>query len=122
MKKDIQNRNDIEQVVKHFNEKLKVDSELGVFFTEVIKINWEKHNELMCDFWENVLLHTGKYEGNPLKTHKRINAIKATENHHFEKWIQLFFQTVDSLYKGPLAEKMKLHSSAIAMLMKQKLE
>jgi hemoglobin len=121
MKKDISNRGDIEKVVMHFYEKVKADDRIGFYFSEVIPINWEKHIPLMCSFWENVLFYTGNYEGNPLVTHQRINALYGTSTPHFERWLQLFDESIDDLFQGGNSEKMKAHAKAIAAVMQEKL-
>ncbi len=121
MKKDIMSRADIEKVVRLFYDKVKADEIISFFFCDVVEVNWEKHHILMCDFWENVLFYTGDYQGNPMDTHKRINALHRTESVHFQKWEELFYSSVDSLYKGKNAEKMKQHAKAIVEVMLNKL-
>ena len=121
MKQDITNKAAIEKVVSQFYAKVKTDPLIGVFFTKVVPINWEKHLPLMCSFWENVLFYTGEYEGNVLETHRKVNQKLPTENIHFERWLQLFDETVDALYAGPNAEKMKERSKSIAAIMMAKM-
>ncbi|WP_164111847.1 MULTISPECIES: group III truncated hemoglobin [Sphingobacterium] len=121
MKRDILNRGDIELVVTQFYEKVRAEPIINSFFTEVVQVDWDKHNALMCDFWENILFYTGDYGGNPLETHKRINAIRKTEDTHFRKWESLFFDTVDSLFEGANCQKIKLHARGIAGIMQQKI-
>lgn len=121
MKQDISNKDDIEMIVKSFYEKVKSDETIGIFFSEVVPINWETHLPKMCAFWENVLFFTGEYEGNPIVTHRQINQQYATEPIHFQKWMQLFDKTIDALFAGTNAEKMKAHAKSIASVMMQKL-
>lgn len=119
MKKDLKKKKDIEKVVYEFYEKVKTDKLLSTFFEETIKINWGNHIPLMCSFWENVLLYTGDYEGNPLIKHREVNEMKATSKVHFDRWILLFENTVDAYFAGENADKMKSHARAIAMLMQK---
>lgn len=121
MKRDIKDRDDINEVVNLFYEKVKTDDIIGFFFSEVVVVNWEKHLPKMCDFWENVLFYTGNYEGDPLMTHRNIHQKHSTSPHHFERWMQLFVESVDELYKGVNAEKMKTHAKGIAEVMMERL-
>ncbi len=121
MKPDISGREDIERVVHLFYEKIKTDPRINFFFTRVVPINWEKHLPLMCDFWENVLFYTGNYEGNPLVAHRALHARHPTSGEHFELWLQLFEETVDTYFEGINADKMKQHAGAIALVMQQKI-
>ncbi len=121
MKSDILTKADIKTVIDVFYKSVKTDEVIGFFFSEIIPVDWEKHSEQMCSFWENVLFFTGDYEGNPIVTHRHINEKYATNLEHFERWIMLFDITIDALYKGPNAEKMKQHSKAIASVMMKKI-
>lgn len=42
MKQDIQNRVDIELLVRSFYDKVIIDDEIGYIFTDVVKVQWEK--------------------------------------------------------------------------------
>ena len=116
MKKDIATREDIELLVKRFYEKVKEDSLIGPLFTEIAKINWEKHLPLMADFWENALFFTGSYQGNPMDLHKHLQKAMNLQHEHFHQWNKLFLTTVDELYSGEtalLAKQRALKISAI---------
>ncbi|ADY54170.1 hypothetical protein Pedsa_3641 [Pseudopedobacter saltans DSM 12145] len=119
---DIRSRQDIENVINLFYDKIKTDKTLSFFFTEVIQVDWPKHLIAMADFWENVLFFTGDYEGNPLETHKGIYQKQKTELVHFERWLKIFYQTIDKHYKGANAEKMKTHAKGIASVMQEQLK
>lgn len=120
MKPDLQNRPDITKVVTLFYEKIVLEPELGPFFSHWSADQWGHHVHVMTDFWENVLFYTGEYSGDPLKTHRSVNAIKPTRALHFERWLQLFNQTIDDLYEGPNASKMKIKARGIAAIMLEK--
>jgi len=121
MKKDITSKADIESIVDLFYDKVKADEVLRFFFSDVVAIDWEKHLPKMCDFWENVLFYTGEYEGNPLEMHRKLHTKHPTTITHFNRWLQLFDETVDTLFAGENADKMKRHSKEIAKVMTQKI-
>lgn len=121
MKPDISTRADIERLVDFFYEKIKADERISFFFSKVVKVNWERHLPLMCNFWENVLFYTGSYQGNPLVTHRALHARHPTSSIHFDIWIKLFDETVDEYFEGENAEKIKQHAKAIATVMQQKM-
>lgn len=117
MKKDIHTRSDIEKVVILFYDKVKKDKEIGFFFTQVVKINWEKHLPVMISFWEGVLFFTGNYDGDPLTAHRNVHQKYHTDVQHFQRWLALFVESVDELYTGAKAEAMKEHARKIAAVM-----
>lgn len=117
MKEDIVTKSDIEKIIFHFYEKVKEDPEIGFFFSDVVKVNWTRHLPAMSSFWENVLFFTGTYEGDPLTTHRGVHKAHQTNPLHFQQWLKLFVQTVNELYEGEKAERMKEHARRIAALM-----
>lgn len=119
--KDIENRDDIAAVVNHFYDKVKTDDLISFFFTDVVPVSWEKHLPVMYDFWEHVVFGTGPYHGNPMKTHLEINKKSSINQLHFNRWIELFVATVDDLFKGENAERMKQRAISIATVMQIKM-
>lgn len=118
MKKDIQSITDIEVLVNKFYDKVKVDNDLSAFFSNV---NWGKHLPIMYKFWENIVFHTGGYEGNPMNTHQKLHQKSPTALQHFQKWNQLFTQTVDELFEGEKAELIKQRALSISTVMQIKI-
>ncbi len=121
MKQDIQNREDLIQLVNLFYERVNVDDEISSFFTDTIHVNWEQHLPKMYDFWENTLFASVNYSGNPMLIHKMINDKKLITQAHFNRWISLFHSTVDSLFEGEKAERIKQRAAGIAFLMQVKI-
>jgi len=122
MKPDISNRRDIEKLVHLFYERLRKDEKLNFFFSEVVSIDWQKHEQKMCAFWENILFYTGEYEGNPLITHRKLNEKHPTSAQHFKRWFYHFNQTIDALFEGRNVQRMKDHARRIADIMQQKIK
>ncbi len=119
---DIKDRNDIENIIRAFYEKAVKDPSIGLFFTEVVMVNWEKHLPIMYDFWENILFANRKYVGNPLEIHRQLNKKKEMTHAHFQQWIKLFTSTVDELHQGENAELMKQRAENIAVMMEIKVK
>lgn len=103
MKTDIANRADIELLVDTFYDKISADKQLGSIFQEVAKVNSATHLPVMYNFWENIILFTGTYEGNPMTLHKHLHDIKPLNETHFDQWNHLFISTVNELFEGPKA-------------------
>lgn len=104
MKKNIENRTDIEQLVNAFYAKVKADKKLGYIFNDEALVNWSTHYGIMYDFWENAILFTGSYQGNPVNLHKHLHHVQPLDKTHFHRWNKLFLETVNELFEGPNAE------------------
>ncbi len=121
MKKDITSRKDVELLVSEFYNKVKQDKSIGFIFSDVAKVNWEKHLPIMFDFFENMLFYTGGYAGNPMESHKHLNRMFPLTREHFEQWSYLFDKTVDELFSGTTAELAKQRAKSIATVMQIKI-
>ena len=119
--KDIVSQDDIQVLVNSFYDKVKT-SEIGFFFEEIAKVNWEKHLPKMYIFWESVLFATVKFDGNPMGAHFPINEIIPIEKKHFAAWLTLWKETVDENFSGEMAESAKNKAENIAKLMSFKME
>ena len=119
MKKDILNKNDIEKLVEHFYQKVKKEPSISTFFRD--DFNWEKHVEVMCKFWENVVFYTGSYNGNPMSKHIEIHSKKLLTMKDFHLWTKLFNDSVDELYFGDRADLIKLKAANIATVMQMQI-
>ncbi len=73
MKTDIKNRADIEKLVTIFYKKVNEDAAINYFFNDIAKVNWENHLTKMSDFFENILLSSGNYDGSPMTAHEELN-------------------------------------------------
>jgi len=121
MKKDIENRTDIELLVNIFYGKVLEDKQLGFIFQKMAKVDWSTHLPAMYNFWENIILCSGTYEGNPMNLHKRLHHITPLNETHFDKWNLLFISTVDELFEGGNANLTKQRAINISDIIKGKL-
>lgn len=117
MKADLVSRSDLERVVNRFYEHILADAQLAPFFNQHFRVHFDKHLPRMYDYWENVLLHTGTYHGNPMRTHQLLHHQHPMQPADFKRWLQLFHTTVDELFEGPQAHELKLRARNIAFLM-----
>lgn len=121
MQKDIETTKDIEILVDAFYAKVQADDLIGYIFTDIARVNWEKHLPVMYHFFENMLFYTGAYTGNPMELHKHISRLFPLTKAHFERWEQLFTQTVDELFAGEKASLAKQRALSISAVMQIKI-
>jgi len=121
MKRDIENRKEVEQLINSFYDKVKQDDVIGFIFNDVAKVNWEKHLPVMYDFWESVIFSINTYSGNPMEVHMHLNRRVQLAKEHFERWLKLFTGTVDELFEGKNANIAKEKAISIATIMETKI-
>ncbi len=116
--KDIQNKEDIKSFVDRFYFKVKNDSLLEPVFSQRISNQaWPAHLERMYDFWNALLFAAPGFDGNPMQKHMTL----PIEEKHFTRWLSLFRETINELYKGPKANEVKERADAIAQIMNFKI-
>ncbi|MCU0440616.1 MAG: group III truncated hemoglobin [Raineya sp.] len=121
MKTDILNIEDIKHLIDTFYEKVRKDTVISHFFTEVVTVDWEKHLPIMYKFWSNILFNIGEYTGNPMQKHLNLHKKSPMRMQDFQHWLQLFTETTDELFEGINAEIIKQRATSIATVMQAKI-
>jgi hemoglobin len=119
--KDIEDRQDIENLLQSFYGKAIHDTLIGYLFTDVAKLDLDEHLPIIADFWEAVLFQSlnfqAKYERSPMTRHIELNEKEPLLLEHFRRWLEIFDETVDENFAGETAELAKLRARAIANTM-----
>ena len=115
---DIESEEDIKTLVHTFYTYVQKDERLGYIFNDFAKTDWDNHLPKMVDFWSNILFRTGRYKGRPFRQHLPL-PLKLND---FERWVALFFNTVDLLFKGPRADQAKQMAYNIATSFASRME
>jgi hemoglobin len=116
MKKDIENREDIDALMRVFYGKAIADDVIGYIFTDIAKLDLGHHLPIIGDFWETLLFQTGVYQKhgrNPLMIHGELNEKEPLLSKHFERWLEIFTGTVDDLFCGERSEFLKMRARMI---------
>lgn len=111
---DITDRKDIIRLVDTFYSRVKADELLKPVFEHV---DWPHHLPIMYNFWSSMIFGDQTYQGNPLQKHFPL-AINAS---HFNRWLELFTQTVDEHFTGFNAKEIKSRAQSIAGVFQHKL-
>jgi hemoglobin len=90
----------IRRLVDAFYAKIRADAELGPIFGRAIPGDWGPHLATMRDFWSSVMMTSGRYKGQPVVVHRKIEGI---EPQLFERWLALFDQTCAELFDDAVA-------------------
>lgn len=111
---DIVSRTEIEILVNEFYNKVRKDALLAPIFAH---LNWAHHLPIMYNFWSSVLLGDMSYTGSPFPKHADLKI----DQRHFQQWLTLFRETVNTHFSGPVAEEAKGRAQTIANVFMHKL-
>src|SRR5215212_9148151 len=112
--RDIETREDCETLVRAFYGRALHDPIIGWIFTDVAKLDLEAHVPVLASFWETMLLGAQTYNGGAFHPHAALHARVGLRAGHFERWLSLWYQTLDELFAGPRAEAAKAHAYRLA--------
>src|SRR6478672_7192391 len=76
----------------------------------------------IASFWETILLGTKTYSGGVFDVHAGLHAKVGLRPGHFERWLALWFGTVDELFAGERADLAKIHALRVGQAFLQRLE
>lgn len=118
IKTDITNLNDIKILVDNFYTKIRDEKLLGPIFNGIIGDNWPAHLTKMYGFWQTLLLDTPAYSGSPFLKHAKLPIAKE----HFDKWMELFTETLDEHFSGAKADEAKWRAARMSEMFQYKLD
>lgn len=107
--KDIENIEDIKIMVDEFYLKVRKDDLLAPVFSMRIA-DWQPHLNTMYRFWNAALFQVREYTGNPFAKHITL----PIDGPHFKQWINLFYETLDEHFAGPVADDAKRRAMIMA--------
>jgi len=118
MENKILNLDAIKTLVDTFYGKVREDTLLAPIFNKVIQDCWPEHMEKMYTFWQTVLLGEHTYYGSPFPPHAKLPVTKE----HFDRWLELFFNTIDEKFDGEKAKEAKWRASKMAEMFQLKID
>ncbi len=116
-KRDILTLDDVRLLVDTFYGKVREDELLSGIFNGVIQDRWPEHLDKMYRFWQTVLLEEHTYNGRPFPPHANL----PVEKEHFDRWLALFFETIDECFTGEKAHEAKWRASRMAEMFLSKI-
>jgi hemoglobin len=105
----------IRKLVDRFYSKVRADPALGPIFERAIPGDWGPHLATMHDFWSSVMLTSGRYKGNPVAVHLRVEGIEPAL---FGRWLALFNEACSELLDETVAAAFRAKASRIAESLK----
>jgi hemoglobin len=115
---DLATRADVERLVRAFYRAAAMDDLLGPVFTAA-SVSWPDHLATVTTFWMWQLFGVRGYEGNPLRAHAPVHRRTPFGPEHFERWLDLFTETVDEWFEGPTADMAKTRAAKMARAMQR---
>ncbi|RKD16148.1 globin [Pelobium manganitolerans] len=114
--KDIEGLDDIKLFVDEFYQKVRDDDFIGPIFMNAIA-DWGPHLQKMYAFWNAALFGVPGFRGNPFAKHAPLGI----QPPHFDRWLQLFDETINHNFEGIMAEDAKNRAQMMAVMFMKRL-
>jgi truncated hemoglobin YjbI len=118
---DLATRTDVSTLVRAFYRAAAMDDVLGPVFTAA-HVDWPGHLEIVTDFWMDQLFGGPVRRRNPLRAHETVHQRTPLGERHFERWLELFTETVDEHFEGPTADLAKTRAVKMARALRRLLD
>lgn len=102
---DLDGPEQVAVLVRRFYAAVDKDDLLGPMFNEVAQVDWPEHLVKLTAFWSRALFGIPGYHGNPFRAHLLVHSRRPFTPAHFERWLELFRQTLDRGWQGPKADQ-----------------
>jgi len=102
---DLDSPEEIAEMVRRFYQDVAQDDLLGPLFNDVAQVDWSEHLPKLTLFWCRALLGLEGYVGNPFRAHALVNERSPFTLAHFERWLELFHDTVELGWVGPNVDR-----------------
>lgn len=107
---DLDSRTQIHDMVVSFYRAVVFDDVLEPVFDEMAEVDWPSHIPRLIDYWCRILLGDPSYAGAMYAAHRHLHERAPFEVEWFDRWHQLFVDTVDAGWEGPHADAAKAHA------------
>jgi hemoglobin len=120
--RDIEDRADVERLVRAFYGRALTDPMIGYLFTDVAHLELEEHVPQITAFWETILLGAQTYTSGAFAPHASLHRKAPLRAAHFERWLMLWHTTVQELFDGPRAALAQVHADRVARAFHRRLQ
>ena len=97
---------DVELLVRRFYQAVIPDPLLGPIFHD-FGVDWSEHIPKLVGFWASRLLGVPAYVGNTVAAHQPVLDRCPFGSAELERWVELWYETVDELFVGEVADLAK---------------
>jgi hemoglobin len=111
--RDVATANDIGVVVGRFYRAVITDPLLGPLF-EKYGVDWPHHIPKLELYWEHVLFDRPGAPVNTIAAHGPVQRSTPFDREHIDRWLELWTNTIDDLFVGPVADLAKARAGQVA--------
>lgn len=101
----------LNRLIPLFYDRVRDDALLGPVFDGAVD-DWPHHLRTLTAFWSSVMLTSGRYKGNPVRTHLAHRA--AITPDMFDRWLAIWAETTNAHLPQAAAAALQAKAARIA--------
>jgi len=106
-----------EMVTRQYADVVQDDLLAPYFSFEPGKLDWQAHIGSVSDYWLHVVLLAPDYDIDVIEGHRHLHEHRAFTPALFDRWLQIFVDTVDGGWSGPNASLAKKRATGMSRAM-----
>lgn len=119
--RDLDDPAEIAEMVRRFYADVAQDDLLAPYFTvDGELIDWQALILRITDYWNHVILYAPDYEIDAIEQHRHVHEGDAFTAEAFDRWLQVFIDTVEGGWTGPNTTRAKKRGTGMAWAMAQR--
>ncbi|MFT4768910.1 MAG: hemoglobin [Glaciecola sp.] len=114
-------REQIDEFVDAFYERVLADPVLAPLFLEVAQVDLSEHLPRIKAYWRKMLLGDRDYRRHMMRQHREVDARQLFVDEHYRRWLFLFEKTLEKHPLGAHTERASELARRVAGNMRQNL-
>lgn len=119
---DLDNPQHIDRFVDAFYARVLADPLLAPLFTKVAQVDLTEHLPRIKAYWRKMLLGDSDYRRHMMRKHRELDNRQPLTYEHYQRWLQLFEETLEKHHCGPVTERASQLARRVAGNMRRNLE
>jgi hemoglobin len=119
---DLDSVGEVHQFVTRFYRQIAQDERFHRYFNVIARVDWHAHTLQLTDFWAGVLFETEHDDADAvIESHRWLHEQEPFDAELFERWLEIFDETLDGGWQGPLAERARHRARGMAWAMARRI-
>jgi hemoglobin len=120
--RDLDTPSEVGEFVTRFYREIAQDDRFHHYFETVAHVDWHVHTLELTEYWSGILFD-GPHDNadRVIEQHRWLHETTPFDNSLFERWLEIFNETLDGGWRGVYAERLRKRAKGLAWAMAHRL-
>ncbi len=121
-RRDLDTTTEIHEFVTRFYRDIAQDERFHHYFDDIANVDWNAHTHQLTGYWAGLLLGGPHDDADSvIEAHRWLHDTTPFDEALFERWLEIFDETLDGGWRGIHADRARKRARGIAWAMAQRL-